>query len=104
MSLDLPFVLGQTFTGETDMDGLERKRTRERRLPMSWKVRKGREMCSESQSKWQERQDVLGVNCLKDSKGKIVIDGDKIPGIWKGYMEKLLNEENEWDNSTDCDE
>jgi len=51
----------------------------------------------------KERQDVLGVNCLKDSKGKIVIDGNEIPGIWKGYMEKLLNEENEWDNSTDCD-
>ena len=52
----------------------------------------------------KERQDMLGVNCLKDSKGKIVIDGNETPGIRKGYMEQLLNEENEWDNSTDCDE
>ena len=51
----------------------------------------------------REQQDVLDVNCLKDNTGKIVFDSNKIKGIWKDYMEKLLNEENVWDNETVCE-
>ena len=51
----------------------------------------------------KERQDVTGVNCLKNSKGQIVTDPEEIKGIWKVYMEKLLNEENIWDGNVDSD-
>ena len=50
-----------------------------------------------------ERQDVVGVNCLKDSAGKVVIDSKGIKKTWKDYMEKLMNEENDWDKDVLCD-
>jgi hypothetical protein len=49
----------------------------------------------------KERQDVVGVNCLKSDGGNIVIDPDEIQNVWKRYMEKLLNEENAGDGITD---
>lgn len=45
----------------------------------------------------RERQDVVRVNCIKDSKGQIVIDPEEREKVWREYMEKLLNEENNWD-------
>ncbi|MBJ5695526.1 hypothetical protein JGG83_23020, partial [Salmonella enterica subsp. enterica serovar Derby] len=45
----------------------------------------------------RERQDVVGVNCLRDPTGNVVIGNDKIKDTWKSYMEKLLNVENAWD-------
>jgi hypothetical protein len=50
----------------------------------------------------QERQDVTGVNCLKDGTGNVVVDSVGITKIWRDYMDKLLNEENVWDNDTLC--
>lgn len=50
-----------------------------------------------------KRQDVINVNYLRDEKGKIISEGKKIKETWKSYMEKLLNEENVWDNNVDCD-
>jgi hypothetical protein len=49
----------------------------------------------------KERQDVVGVNCLKSYGMNIVIDPDEIKNVWKRYMEKLLNEENVCDGITD---
>lgn len=46
----------------------------------------------------KERQDITGVNCLKDSEGKLVVSETGIKETWKQYMEKLMNEENMWDN------
>jgi hypothetical protein len=43
------------------------------------------------------------VNCLKPNNGNIVIDSEEIKDVWKGYMKKLLNEENAWDGITDSD-
>jgi hypothetical protein len=51
----------------------------------------------------KERQDVVGGNCLKNGEGKLVIDSDGIKDAWKKYMERLLNEENNWDKDTTCD-
>ena len=41
------------------------------------------------------------VKCLKDMRGNVVVDEDNRKKIWKEYMEKLLNEENDWDQDTD---
>ena len=51
----------------------------------------------------QERQDVVGVHCVKNWNGNIMVESDKIKNAWKHYMEKLLNEENEWDNDVVCE-
>ena len=46
----------------------------------------------------KERQDITGSNCLKGVSGKLIVDEKGIKDSWKEYMEKLMNEENEWDH------
>ena len=36
--------------------------------------------------------------------GNVVTDVDCIQDIWRKYMEKLLNVENDWDGEVDCPE
>jgi len=33
-----------------------------------------------------------------DKSGKVIVDDKGIKDCWKQYMEKLMNEENEWDH------
>jgi len=49
----------------------------------------------------KEREDIMGSNFLKEVSGRVTVDEKGIKDSWKEYMEKLLNEENEWDQ---CDE
>jgi len=51
----------------------------------------------------KSRQDVVGVNCVKDAYGKVLVENDQVKEEWRKYMEKLLNEENTWDNATTCE-
>ena len=46
----------------------------------------------------KERQDITGLNCIKGASGKVIVDDKAIKDFWKEYMEKLMNEENEWDH------
>ena len=46
----------------------------------------------------KERQDITGLNCIKWALGKVIVDDKGIKDSWKEYMEKLMNEENEWDH------
>jgi len=46
----------------------------------------------------KERQDITGSNCLKGVSCKVIVDEKRIKDSWKEYMEKLMNEENEWDH------
>jgi len=46
----------------------------------------------------KESQDITGSNCLKGVSGKVIVDEKGIKDSWKEYMEKLMNEENEWDH------
>ena len=46
----------------------------------------------------KERQDITGLNCIKGASGKVTVDDKGIKDSWKEYMEKLMNEENEWDH------
>jgi len=43
------------------------------------------------------RQDITGLNCIKGASGKVTVDDKGIKDLWKENMEKLMNEENEWD-------
>ena len=40
---------------------------------------------------------------MKDAKGKVLVENDQVKEEWRKYMEKLLNEENTWDNATTCE-
>jgi len=46
----------------------------------------------------KERQDITGLNCIKGASGKVIVDDKGTKDSWKEYMEKLMNEENEWDH------
>jgi len=46
----------------------------------------------------KERQDMKGSSCLKGVSGKVIVDEKGIKDSWKECMEKLMNEENEWDH------
>ena len=46
----------------------------------------------------KERQDITGLSCIKGASGKVIVDDKGIKDCWKEYMEKLMNEENEWDH------
>jgi len=43
-----------------------------------------------------KNRDVVGAGCVKGTDGKIVTDEAEVKDRWKGYFEKLLNEEFEW--------
>ena len=45
----------------------------------------------------EEGQNMIGVNCLKDESGNIVVKPEMIKKRWREYMEQLLNVDNDWD-------
>jgi len=49
------------------------------------------------------KQDVIGVRCLKNDKGEVLVDPCSVKERWKDYMEKLLNIENDWDKNLTAD-
>jgi len=51
----------------------------------------------------KSRQDVVGVNYVKDANGKELVENDQVKEEWRKYMKKLLNEENTWDCATTCE-
>ena len=51
----------------------------------------------------KERRDVTGASCMKDEDGNIVTDSRGVKEVWRTYMERLLNVENDWDGDVDCD-
>jgi len=46
----------------------------------------------------KERQHITRSNCLKGVSGKVIVDEKGFKDLWKEYIEKLINEENEWDH------
>ena len=52
----------------------------------------------------REGRDVISVCCMKNDAGNVVSDADGMNNIWRKYMEKLLNVENDWDGEVDCPE
>jgi len=46
----------------------------------------------------KERKDITWSNCLKGASGKVIVDEKGIKDSWTRYVEKLMNEENEWDH------
>ena len=49
-------------------------------------------------------RDVISVSYMKTDVWNAVSDADGMNKIWRKYMEKLLNVENDWDGKVDCPE
>ena len=65
----------------------------------------GRKNCSRiARQMAREGSDVISVCCMKNYAGNVVSDADGMKNIWRKYMEKLLNVENDWDGEVDCPE
>ena len=52
----------------------------------------------------REGRDIISVCCKKNDAGNVASDADGMNNIWRKYMEKLLNVENDWDGEMDCPE
>ena len=52
----------------------------------------------------KERVDIVGnIRCLKDATGNLVVNDNAEKDVWKCYMEKLMNEVNQWDYEVTID-
>jgi len=51
----------------------------------------------------KEKQEITGSNCLNDLTGKLIVSEQIIKDMLKPYMAKLMNEDNNWDNDTFCE-
>ena len=52
----------------------------------------------------REGRYVISVCCMKNDVGNVVSHAKCMKDIWKKYMEKLINVENDWDGEVDCPE
>ena len=51
----------------------------------------------------RDKEDISGVNCLRGLDGKLIADEAGIKKAWKQHIEKVMNEENVWDQQVVCD-
>ena len=51
-----------------------------------------------AKQKKKERKDITGTNCLKVDNGELLVSEEQVSDRWREYFEKLLNEENEWND------
>ena len=59
--------------------------------------------CLKLQNKGLGRKnEVVGVSCLKDESGVVKVSVDDRKKIWKEYMGKLMNVQNEWSYNIDA--
>ena len=54
-------------------------------------------ICKIANQMAKKSNDNIGGKCLRDDEGKLATGEESLKKQWKKYMEKLLNEENEWD-------
>ena len=65
----------------------------------------GRKHCFRSTRQMaREGRVVISVCCMKNDVGNVVSDDVGMKNIWRKYMEKLLNIENDWNGDVDCPE
>jgi hypothetical protein len=51
----------------------------------------------------KDNKDVVGNGCVRDRSGKLCMGARERAKEWKEHMERLMNEENEWDGVVDVD-
>ena len=60
-------------------------------------------ICLERQGRQSERKDVVGTGCIRAEMGKMYYGETERREAWKRHMEKVMNEENEWDGEVEID-
>ena len=51
----------------------------------------------------RDSKDVIGSGCVRDRLGNLCVDEEERAKVWKDHMEKVMNEENEWDGDIEVD-
>ena len=51
----------------------------------------------------KDGKDVEGGRCMTESKGRLSFSEKGRGKVWKGHMERIMNEENEWDQNVEVD-
>ena len=51
----------------------------------------------------RDGKDVEGGRCMRDSDGRLNFSEKDRGRVWKEHMEKIMNEENEWDQRVEAD-
>ena len=51
----------------------------------------------------KEGRDIEDGSCMKDKDGRLVVKAKDRGKLWKEHMEKIMNVENEWDQTVKAD-
>ena len=49
----------------------------------------------------KENRDIIGVPCIQDENGNLKTEISERLEVWRGYCERLMNVENDWDGEVD---
>ena len=49
----------------------------------------------------KEKRDIIGVPCIQDENGNLKTEISERLEVWRGYCERLMNVENDWDGEVD---
>ena len=50
-----------------------------------------------------DSKEVESGKCMRRNDGKLCFSEKEIGNVWKGYMERIMNEENDWDHNVEGD-
>ena len=56
---------------------------------------------AESKAESKEKRDIIGVPCIQDENGNLKMEISERLKVWRGYCERLMNLENDWDGEVD---
>ena len=49
----------------------------------------------------KEKRDIIGMPCIQDENGNLKTEISERLEVWRGYCERLMNVENDWDREVD---
>ena len=49
----------------------------------------------------KKKRDIIGVPCIQDENGNLKMEIGERLEVWRGYCERLMNAENDWDGEVD---
>ena len=49
----------------------------------------------------KENRDIIGMPCIQDENGNLKTEISERLEVWRGYCERLMNVENDWDGEVD---
>ena len=76
---------------------------KKRRIETANELEKGGGTMAFRIAKWRakEKRDIIGVLCIKDENENLKTEISERLEVWRGYCERLMNVENDWDGEVD---